>query len=414
VTFIQRFGSALNLTPHFHSLVLDGVYAGPAHHPGHFVPLPSPTTEDVARVMAGTARRVMRLLEKRGLAGSDDPLASEDPLLATLIAASIRSRIATGQEAGQPWRRLGDRVEPVEPGQEGGQSIDAPPPRCVREGGMSLHADVSVPARDRQRLERLCRYVARPPLAIERLESMQNGLLAYRLKTRWRDGTTHILMQRHELLERLAPLIPPPRSHQVRYHGLLAPCASGRDRIVPEASRGAGRQKNGDGHEGEGTLNRQGSGGGLLESEQRAGAAPNPLSEPNNTNGMLEVPALEHSGTDRRSELKPTHRSGLPRRPPSVRRLRWAELLKRVFELEALRCPVCKGRMRVLAAITQPDVAGRILKCLALPARAPPIAAPVASAEHLCEPVVDDRCEESLSPFDDLDQTPPEDSDLGA
>ncbi len=34
VTFIQRFGSALNLTPHFHSLVLDGVYAGPAHSPG--------------------------------------------------------------------------------------------------------------------------------------------------------------------------------------------------------------------------------------------------------------------------------------------------------------------------------------------------------------------------------------------
>ncbi|MCH8891367.1 MAG: transposase zinc-binding domain-containing protein, partial [Myxococcales bacterium] len=62
VTFIQRFGSALNLTPHFHSLVLDGVYAGPAYNPGRFIPLPPPETEDVARVMAGTARRVMRLL----------------------------------------------------------------------------------------------------------------------------------------------------------------------------------------------------------------------------------------------------------------------------------------------------------------------------------------------------------------
>ena len=97
---------------------------------------------------------------------------------------------------------------------------------------MSLHADVAVPARDRDRLERLCRYVARPPLAHDRLEVRPDGRLALRLKTRWRDGTTHILMERHELLERLVPLIPPPRAHQVRYHGVLAPCASARDRVV--------------------------------------------------------------------------------------------------------------------------------------------------------------------------------------
>jgi hypothetical protein len=60
VTALQRFGSALNLAPHAHSLILDGVYTGPAHSPGPFLPLPPPTTEDVARVMAGSARRVMR------------------------------------------------------------------------------------------------------------------------------------------------------------------------------------------------------------------------------------------------------------------------------------------------------------------------------------------------------------------
>jgi len=67
------------------------VYAGPVHAPGPFLPLPPPETEDVARVMAGTAQRVMRLLEKRGLKDSDDPLTNDDPLLATLMAASIRS-----------------------------------------------------------------------------------------------------------------------------------------------------------------------------------------------------------------------------------------------------------------------------------------------------------------------------------
>ncbi len=194
VTFIQRFGSALNLTPHFHTLVLDGVYAGPSHGPGDFATLPPPETEDVARVLAGTARRILRLLERNGVAAEDDPLAGDDPLMAMLGAASIRSRIATGPEAGEPWRRLGDRVEPVEEDEAGVVPRATVPPRRVRQGDMSLHADVAVPARDRQRLERLCRYVARPPLALGRLEAMADGRLAYRLKTPWRDGTTHVVM----------------------------------------------------------------------------------------------------------------------------------------------------------------------------------------------------------------------------
>ena len=141
---------------------------------------------------------------RRRIEEGADRLAEDEPLLAMLTAASIRSRIATGPEAGAPWRRLGDRVDPDsdeqdEDGVEPGTRI---PPRCVRNGGMSLHADVAVPARDRRRLERLCRYVARPPLALERLEEMHDGRLAYRLKTPWRDGTTHVAMEQTELLGR--------------------------------------------------------------------------------------------------------------------------------------------------------------------------------------------------------------------
>ncbi len=106
VTAIQRVGSVLNTNPHFHSIVPDGVYNGPPHAPGPFLPLPPPRFEDVTRVMAGTARRVIRLLEKRGLENEHDPLATDDPLLATLIVASVRSRIATGPEVTRKLRLL--------------------------------------------------------------------------------------------------------------------------------------------------------------------------------------------------------------------------------------------------------------------------------------------------------------------
>lgn len=357
VTFIQRFGSALNLTPHFHTLVLDGVYVGPSDRPGDFVALPPPETEDVARVLAGTARRIQRLLERRLLDDEDDPLGADDPLMAMLGAASIRSRIATGPEAGDPWRRLGDRVEPVDEDEAGVELRASVPPRCVRQGGMSLHADVAVPARDRQRLERLCRYVARPPLALGRLEAMADGRLAYRLKTPWRDGTTHVVMERHELLERLAPLIPPPRAHQVGYHGVLAPCASRRDQVVPAGA-------------GEGT-------------GERANKAARPdASSPGSDGGSIG--AVDGSGdfdafaARTSSDLRDEGLVSL------ARRMAWADLLKRVFEVDALRCPGCGGRMRLIAAITEPSVARRILECLVLPSRAPPLS-PAADME--VEPV---------------------------
>ena len=221
VTFVQRFGSALNLNLHFHTLALDGAYTYSAAHrnPPRFLPLPPPSGAEVARVLAGTARRIQQLLEQRA-EGDEDALARDQPLLALLAAASLRTRIATGPHTGDRWRRLGDRVAP--------EPADGDPDSSTRvpqHGGMSLHADVAVPARDRRRLERLCRYVARPPIANDRLEERADGRLTLRLKTRWRDGTTHILMERSELIERLVPLIPPPRAHQVRYHGVFAPHA---------------------------------------------------------------------------------------------------------------------------------------------------------------------------------------------
>ncbi|MGQ0835402.1 MAG: transposase, partial [Gammaproteobacteria bacterium] len=55
----------------------------------------------------------------------------------------------------------------------------------------------------------------------------------YRLKTPYRDGTTHVLFEPLDLLARLAALVPPPRVHLARFHGLFAPHHRLRARITP-------------------------------------------------------------------------------------------------------------------------------------------------------------------------------------
>ena len=113
VTFIQRFGSAPNLNVHFHTLALDGVYPyEPGRgRPSHFLALPPPEPDEVARVLAGAARRIQRVIEARD-ADDAEALARDESLLSLLTAASLRTRIATGPHRGEPWRRLGDRIDP--------------------------------------------------------------------------------------------------------------------------------------------------------------------------------------------------------------------------------------------------------------------------------------------------------------
>jgi hypothetical protein len=74
----------------------------------------------------------------------------------------------------------------------------------------------------------------RPPLATERLSLLPDGRLLYRLKRCWRDGTSHVIFEPGELVEKLAALVPPPRFNLVRYHGILAPSAAWRPLVVPE------------------------------------------------------------------------------------------------------------------------------------------------------------------------------------
>jgi hypothetical protein len=135
-------------------------------------------------------------------------------------------------------------------------------------------------------------------VATERLALTPSGQVRYQLKTPYRDGTTHIVLEPLDLMSRLAALVPPPRMHLTRYHGVFAPHSRLRAAITP-AGRGAG---------GKGA-------------KQAA-----------------EAPAV-----------------------PKRVAMSWAQRLKRVFAIEIDTCARCQGRLRVIASIEEPVVIARIL-----------------------------------------------------
>jgi len=112
--------------------------------------------------------------------------------------------------------------------------------------GFSLHAGVATEGHQRTKLERLCRYISRPAVSVERLSLTSQGNIRYALKTPYRDGTTHVVFEPLDFMARLAALIPNPQVNLTRYHGVFAPNHRLRSAIVP------GREVPGPSREGQG------------------------------------------------------------------------------------------------------------------------------------------------------------------
>jgi len=102
--------------------------------------------------------------------------------------------------------------------------------------GFSLHAGVSVKAHQRDKLERLCCYISRPPVAANRLSLTTSGKICYELKTPYRDGTTHVVFEPLDFISKLAALVPSPRINLTRFHGVFAPNSQYRSRIIIQKS----------------------------------------------------------------------------------------------------------------------------------------------------------------------------------
>ncbi|MEM1451435.1 MAG: transposase [Planctomycetota bacterium] len=238
MNFVQRFGSSLALNVHFHALFLDGTYIvrGAAGRPS-FHPAPPLGPDELARVQRDIVRRIERVLRDRGILDSDSSsegggFDDSESLLPFVQAASLQSKVALGAESGRSISRLVDPAAAIRPA----ETCVVPPDelRCELDG-YSLHAATRVEADDRERLERLVRYVARPALAQGRLEVRGDSKVKWSLRRPWRDGTRAFVFDPMTFLERLVALIPHPREHQWTYFGVLAPASPLRDAIVPRS-----------------------------------------------------------------------------------------------------------------------------------------------------------------------------------
>jgi len=296
VTLIQRFGSALNLNIHFHMLFLDGVYVEHGSSTARFCRVKAPTDNELTQLSHTIAHRLVRYLERQGLLEQDAEHSylalegtNEDPL-DQLRGHSITYRIAVGPQQGRKVFTL-----QTLPDERDGYEA----PAAGNVAGLSLHAGVAAKANQRDKLERLCRYITRPAISEKRLSMTNQGKVRYELKTPYRDGTTHVIFEPLDFIAKLAALVPKPRVNLTRFHGVFAPNSKHRARVTP-SKRGKGSQK-------------------------------------------VAV------GQD---EITPVQRHMA---------MTWAQRLKRVFDIDVETCRACGGAAKVVACIEDPVVIKTIL-----------------------------------------------------
>jgi hypothetical protein len=248
-------------------------------------------------------------LAEQGLGPDDDPGLDDEDAQGVLQAASVAGTLSTGPRAGSRVRRV--RVF-------AGQEVPMPP-LCAGCDGYTLHAGTVTAARVRVGLERMCRYVLRPPLARCRLERHDDGTVTLGMKRVFADGTAAFRFTAAELTERLCALVPLPYVNQTLYHGLFAARSAWRAAVVPRPRH----------------------------------------DRPDDA----EARAAKKLARKARVRI-------------SSRHLGWAELLAREFQVDGWRCPRCGGPLRLRCVVVRTPATVRVLRGLA-PSRGPPQLAPL-------------------------------------
>jgi hypothetical protein len=292
----QLWGSILQLTPHFHSWLPDGVFYLDSQGKMTFQRLDPPSDREVENLLARIQNRVLKLFDDDDDVQPDD----EHALLAQTQLEAMRPPLYTIPLGPDELKR----------------------PRCAFVDGFSLHANLALEAHERKKLEKLMRYGLRPPFAQKRLSITADGKVRLKLRKPFYTGQTDIVFEPVDFLKRLASAIPKPRQNLVRFHGLFAPNAKHRAAL-----------------------------GALLPAEPSADETPG-----EDCSAQAPLPETSNKSATR------------------VYRLKWAQLLQKVFDHTIMRCPKCQGNMRLVQNVDDPQLIERILSHLGLPTSLPSLA----------------------------------------
>jgi hypothetical protein len=141
---------------HFHTLTLDSVYSFRPGAKPVFHPTAAPSDEELAEVVATVWRRVARKIVGHRPSTATRRLAEDAPVLEAMEAAAARGLIGTGPRRGCRIVRVRGLPPEVEAFVFGRG--------CAQVEGFNLQAATRIAANDRAALERMCRYLARPPI----------------------------------------------------------------------------------------------------------------------------------------------------------------------------------------------------------------------------------------------------------
>jgi hypothetical protein len=335
--------------------------------------------------------RALRWLRRKGFVDdSDEPKFNNEPPELTALDSCLQGSLGVGELTS--LRQAGNPATLEEP-----ERLPQPTKAARRSGrhcGFDVHAGVVVSGSDREGRERLLRYCGRPPLSLQRLGLTPQAMVAYRLRNPRSLKQTHRIMTPLQFMARIAALVPPPRCPSIRFHGVFAPHSSWRKAVVPatEAQAGACRHHAGDRQAQ--ADKREGASGSCQRQASPSARRGSPCAADDRTGG--QAPAEDDA---RRAAARaaiecakpgwPIEQSAAaPSHPPW--RLDWATLLRRVYGVDALKCPHCGGRLRFIAVITDEETAKKILDSMGLPSDQPPVARARAPDYDLIDPLPPD------------------------
>ena len=330
IAFIHRFGSSLNEHVHFHVCVVDGVF------------------EEL--VGEGSADAAMQV-----------------------SASGVVFHPATGIDAtpvAQVQTTLQKRILRAFVGRGLLENFEAKEMLGYKHSGFSVDAGVCIESHDRPGLERLLRYCARPPFAMDRLRK-EGSKLVYRCGKQRSEPTSdkrgakvdELHLTPLELIDRIAALVPPPRTHRHRYFGVLAPNSPLRAAVTALATPAQAAPV---------------LGASISTGECAPGVVPMSSALPSQSEPVLPKRAAHYL---------------------------WAVLIARIYEVFPLLCPLCGGHMRIIAFITHSADIRHILDHIGADSE-PPRISPARG------PPLWDDCSDAQ--MDDGAQTEPADWDLAA